>query len=293
MSTICKQIPHYIPMACVSVAISLLLCMRAGAQAEVGSAPLAGASTSVQPVQSSRPDSSEQASLLPNAPGSFDASLSSETTGEHVSSASDFGARGVAVGVGASLPEATRTQKYIKPGQTVPVLTADDKVLLGVRNAFAPYSVFGWFASAGYEQMTNSSPNDGTDRGAFGQRLGAAALLNTSEDILSDSVMANFLHEDPRYYRMGPMHNVFVRIAYSGTRPIITRTDAGRTSLNLSFLAGNMGGAALTNLYYPSVNCGGVQTMETFGGSLIQSVAGNVLSEFYGDFKHLLRPRHN
>jgi len=191
------------------------------------------------------------------------------------------------------MPEASPTQKFIRPGQIVPTLTGGGKVLLGLKNAFMPFEASGWFASAGYEHVMNSSPNYGTDRGAFGQRLGAAAVRDSSESIFSDSVMANIFHEDPRYYQMGPAHNFFVRLVYSGTRPMFTRTDSGRTSLNLALLTGTMGGAALTNLYYPQVNRGMTQTMETFGGSLGGAALSDVVSEFYGSVKHMFRSRTN
>jgi hypothetical protein len=222
--------------------------------------------------------SSSEASLtLPDAPG-FSSSpmlLTGAPTGSGASSN------------GASLPEASRTTKYIEPGQSAPKLAAGDKVLLGLRDAVSPFSAVGWLASAGYEQLVNGSPNYGTDRGAFGQRLGAAAIRDISEGIFSDSVMSPLLREDPRYYRMGPSHNFFVRLVYSGTRPIITRTDGGSTTPNIAELAGNLAGAGLTNAYYPQLNRGGKQTLETFGGSLGGAAIGDVVSEFYGDFIHL------
>ena len=128
-----------------------------------------------------------------------------------------------------------------------------------------------------------ASPNYGTDRGAFGQRLGAAAIRDASEGIFSDSIMSPLLHEDPRYYRLGPSHNFFVRAIYAGTRPIITRTDGGRTSPNLAELSGTLAGSALTQAYYPQLNRGATQVMETFGGSLGGSAVGDVVSEFFED----------
>jgi hypothetical protein len=160
-----------------------------------------------------------------------------------------------------------------------------------VRDAFSPFSASGWFSSAGYEQLMNGSPNYGTDRGAFGQRLGAGALRDVSEDVFSDSVMAPLLHEDPRYYRLGPTHNFLVRLAYAGTRPIITRTDGGRTSPNLALLSGTLGGAALTNLYYPRFNRGPQQTMETFGSSIGGTALGDVVSEFCADVINFIHPQ--
>lgn len=185
---------------------------------------------------------------------------------------------------GASVsPEASRTQMFIEAGQTAPQLTARETAVLGVKDSFSLVTIAGWFTSAGYDQLLNSSPNYGTDRGAFGERLGAAAICNSSEDLLSYSVMAPLLHEDPRYYRMGSGHNFFERLVYAGTRPIITRTNSGHSTPNLALILGNAEGSALTNAYYPQVNRGMEQTMETLGLSIGGSAIGDVLGEFYGD----------
>jgi len=61
----------------------------------------------------------------------------------------------------------------------------------------------------------------------------------------------------------------------------------------LVLLSGTLGGATLTNLYYPQVNRGMTQTMETFGGSLGGAAMGDVVSEFYGGFKHMLHLGHD
>jgi hypothetical protein len=229
---------------------------------------------------------------LPDEPGAV-------LRSSYISRASDpngvAGARAdqAASAMASSLPEASHTQKYIEPGQVAPKQDVGDKVLLGLRDAVSPFSAVGWLASAGYEQVLNGSPNYGTDRGAFGQRLGAAAIRDATEAVFSDSVMSPVFHEDPRYYRLGPSHNFFIRLIYSGTRPIIGRTDGGRTSPNVAQLAGTLAGAALASAYYPPLNRGFTQTMETFGGSLGGSAVGDVVSEFYHDFTQVFRSKRN
>ena len=41
------------------------------------------------------------------------------------------------------------------------------------------------------------------DSGAFGERLGAAGIRDTTQGVFTDSVFAPLLHEDPRYYMAG------------------------------------------------------------------------------------------
>jgi hypothetical protein len=234
------------------------------------------------------------ARTLPNAPGFVAVTADSSSSNDDLRPPTSVApSNSIVASAIVSMPVASRTQKYIEPDQIAPTLNASDKALLGVRSAFSPFAVSGWFVTSGYSQLMNGSPNYGTDRGAYGQRLGAAAIRDATEGVFGDSVMSSFFHEDPRYYRMGPTHNVFVRLIYSSTRPVFTRTDGGRFTPNLALLSGTMGGAALTNLYYPQVNRGMSETLQTFGGSLGGSAVSNIVNEFSGDFKHMLHHGYN
>jgi hypothetical protein len=182
---------------------------------------------------------------------------------------------------------ASRWDTIILPGEQAPSLTAKDKFLMGARDSVTPFSAIGWIASAGWSHLTNGPPNYGTDKGAFGQRLGAAAIRDTSEDVFSTS-MAGVLHEDPRYYKLGRSHSITKRVIYAATRAIITRTDSGSTTPNFALISGNLAGAALTNAYYPPLNHGAKQTMIIFGGSMGGSALGFGVSEFLGDALQLM-----
>ena len=162
-------------------------------------------------------------------------------------------------------------------------MTVHDKIVGGLRDSVSLFSVAGWLGSAGWEHLWNSSPNYGTDSGAFGERLGAATLRGISEGVFTDSLFAPIFHEDPRYYVMGPGHNFFKRAIYAGTRTIITRTDSGHSTPNLALLAGNFAGSALTIPYYPAVNTSFKEVCITFGGSVGGSAVGFVVNEFIVD----------
>jgi hypothetical protein len=191
--------------------------------------------------------------------------------------------------------EASTTEKYILPGQLAPKLDVGDKIELGFIHGISLYSAAGWVVSSGYSHIVNTTPNYGTDSGAYGQRLGAAALRGYSDEVLRDSVMANVFHQDPRYYKMGPRHNVVVRTLYSTSRIFVTRGDDGSLQPNYSLIAGNAMGAALTNAYYPDVNRGFGQTMETFGTSMYGSAFSFFAAEFLSgalEAAHLKQARY-
>lgn len=188
---------------------------------------------------------------------------------------------------------AGRLDKFIEPTEIAPPLTAGDKVLLGIRSSVTPFTIAGWVGSATYGQITDGTPNYGQNFRGFSQRLGAAAARSSSEDIFTDSIFAPLLHQDPRYYELGRGHNPAARAVYAISRVFITRTDGGRTTLNLSLLAGNGAGAALTQTYYPPINRGVEETAKTFGTSLGGSALGFVLSEFLGPAARRFELKHS
>jgi hypothetical protein len=193
------------------------------------------------------------------------------------------------VGHGAPPEVAPVTMKYIPPGWTVQTpLSAHEKVVLGLRDLYDPLNFAAIFASAGYEQLLNGSPNYGTDRGAFGERLGAASIRETTQGLFTDSLFSPMLHEDPRYYIEGPQYGFVHRTLYAITRPLVTRTDSGRTSINGALLLGYAASSALSYTYYPPINRNFHDTVDTFGSGIGGAALGFFVSEFSGDVLHLL-----
>jgi hypothetical protein len=235
--------------------------------------------------------SSDDATLtLPDAPGASIAGSSAAIPDNSTSADAAFDPS-----TKAPPAMASRYQKYISPGENAPKETTGDKFLLGVTTAISPFSMLGWLVSAGYAQVTDTSPNyTGSTGRTFSQRLGAAAALNSSREIFGDSILCPVFHQDPRYYEMGKSHSFFKRLVYSGTRPLIGRTDGGRTIPNFAGLGGTLAASALSQAYYPPVNRGATQVAETFGTSLGGAALGYVVSEFGGDvisFLHLKKSK--
>ncbi len=170
--------------------------------------------------------------------------------------------------------------KYIPSGWKAQQLDYAGKVKMGATDLYSIGSIGSIFLSAGYEQLTNGEPNYGTDKGAFGQRLGASAIRGTSQDIFTDMVFAPLLHEDSRYYQLGPSHSFFRRTTYAITRPLVTRTDTGHQTVNGGLLLGYAAAAALTPTYYPQINRNFHDTASTYLGSIGGAALGSFITEF-------------
>ena len=170
--------------------------------------------------------------------------------------------------------------KYIPAGWTAQPITPHDKVLLGLKDLVSPLDALGMLTSAGYSFALKGEPNYGTNRGAFGETLGAAAIRETTEGIFTDTVFAPLLHEDPRYYVEGTHYGFFHRFAYAGTREILTHTDSGHSSVNGAMILGYAASSALSYTYYPKINKNFDDTAATMGGSLGGAAIGFLVSEF-------------
>jgi hypothetical protein len=181
----------------------------------------------------------------------------------------------------------------IAPNEIAQPMPVHDKVVSGLKNSVSLFTATGWVASAGWAQLKDGSPNYGTDKGAYGQRLGAVAIRNVSQDIFSDCLFASVFHQDPRYYIMGRHHNILKRAAYAATRAVVGRTDDGHTTPNFALFAGHAAASALTVTYYPAKNTTFSEVAETFGGSIGGSAIGHVVTEFIGDALQYAHLRKN
>ncbi len=189
----------------------------------------------------------------------------------------------------APKPLAPLYNKYIEPSQRAQPLTGlGRKLLFGADQIISPYFFVAVVGSATYEQATNGSPNYGTNGGAYGQRLGAAAIRDASQSVFTDGLMPAVFHQDPRYYVRGKSHNAFVRGTYAVSRVFITRTDGGANAPNYSLFAGHAATAILQNAYYPDVNHGVEETAKGFASSFAGAALSNTVREFFPDLLHLV-----
>ncbi len=179
-------------------------------------------------------------------------------------------------------------RKYIMPDMRAQTITARDKVIIGLKGAYSLQNFGGIIVASGYEQLRNGQPNYGTDRGAFGQRLGAAGIRDTTQGVFTDSVFAPLLHEDPRYYIQGNQYSFGHRVFYALIRPVITRSDSGRRTINGAQLLGYASSTALDNAFYPASNRNAADNAKAYASSIGGSALSSLLIEFTASFWHVL-----
>jgi len=172
-------------------------------------------------------------------------------------------------------------------------LRVQDKWLLFVKESVDPYSFASAAAGAGLSQWHNDDPKYGDGFKPYLQRFGAAQADLTTQNFFADAVLASWFHEDPRYFRMGPSNSIKRRVAYAMSRVLITRRDSGKDGFNFSGILGMGMGIGLSNAYYPPNSRTTGEIESRLGTSLISSALGNLLPEFWPDFRaKLAKMRH-
>jgi hypothetical protein len=179
------------------------------------------------------------------------------------------------------------------PNLQVAPLTARQKFTLVLKETVDPFTFASAAMGAGMSQAGNGTPKYGYGMAAYGQRFGAAFADMASQNFFSDGLLATLLHEDPRYYRMGPGHSVPRRVVHSMSRLVLTRKDSGGLTFNYAGVGGMAMGIALSNAYYPSASVSGSVTAGRFVSSITGAALGNLLPEFWPDVREKLGHLHH
>lgn len=186
---------------------------------------------------------------------------------------------------------ASKWYGIVDPDEKVPPLYARDKMVFWVHE---DSSAIGWIPgiiSAGWGQLLVSDPNYGSDSAAFGERVGAAALRDTSMRFFSDSLIPTLAHEDPRYFRKA-YGGIRERGVYAAERVFIDQRDNGTRGFNLSVVVGHLAASAITPTYYPAPSANGRVVMTTWALSLAGAAGGNVFFEFWPDIRNRVFHHH-
>jgi hypothetical protein len=164
-------------------------------------------------------------------------------------------------------------------------LTPKQKWNLAFKENIDPFNIASAAMAAGFSQIGNQTPKYGAGGQAYGKRFGAALADFGTQNVFSAGLLANLLHQDPRYYRKGPATGVLQRVVYSVSRIVIARQDTGAAAFNASGVFGTAMGIAASNLYYPAVSRRASVMLGRLNTSFTGGIMGNLMSEFWPDLQ--------
>ena len=175
------------------------------------------------------------------------------------------------------------------PDTNVCPLTAHQKFNVWLQRSYSPANLLAAGVDAAIWQATDDDPRGyGQGWDAYGSRYGASLATTESARFFQSFLLPAILKQDPRYFRKG-QGGFGSRFAYSISRVLVTRTDAGRQSFNFSAVGGAFAAAALSNTYLPDVNRDAGRTMASAGLSLANTAGWHLLDEFGPDIWRKLR----
>lgn len=167
----------------------------------------------------------------------------------------------------------------------VPPLTAREKWILAEKETVDPFNIATAFLTAAESQAGNETPKYGEGCANFGRRFGAALADFGTQNFFSAGVLANLLHQDPRYFRKGPQSRILSRVVYSISRLVIAPQDSGRSAFNASGIGGMALGIVASNAYYPAASVRGSVMAGRVTTSMMGGAVGNLMSEFWPDLQ--------
>ena len=133
----------------------------------------------------------------------------------------------------------------------LPPLSLKDKFWLATQDSFDYSSFISAGMLAGVSQANKSYREFGQGAKGYGRYFWHAVADQAVGNYMTEAIVPAVTHEDPRYYALGH-GGFFKRTGYAVSRLLVTRTDSGRGTFNLSEIVGNGAGAGISDLYYPS-----------------------------------------
>jgi carboxypeptidase family protein len=157
-------------------------------------------------------------------------------------------------------------------------LTTKLKFRLAMKTSTDVFTVVGVGAFAAINQA-GDTPNYVQGWKGYGERVGAASADGFSDIMIGGALLPSLLRQDPRYYFKGT-GTTKSRIFHAISSPFICRGDNGKSQPNYSSVGGDIGSAALSNLYYPQSNRGTGLIFQNFGITTGERMLSDLVQEF-------------
>jgi len=167
---------------------------------------------------------------------------------------------------------------YVVYGPTPAPLTTKLKFHLALKTSSDAVTILGVAALAGMNQA-GDTPDYRQGAKGYGQRVGAVAANGLSDIMIGGAILPSLLHQDPRYYYQGT-GTAKSRTLHALSSPFVCRGDNGKRQPNYSSLGGDLGSAALSNVYYPASNRGAGLVFSNFFLTTGERMLSSVLQEF-------------
>lgn len=167
---------------------------------------------------------------------------------------------------------------YVVYDQNPAPMTTKLKFHLALKTSTDVVTFLGVAVLAGMNQA-GDTPDYRQGWTGYAERFGAAYADGFSDIMIGGAILPSLLHQDPRYYYQGTGTNRS-RTFHALASPFVCRGDNGKLQPNYSSIGGDLGSAAISNLYYPPSNRGAGLVFENLALSTGERMVSSLLQEF-------------
>jgi hypothetical protein len=172
--------------------------------------------------------------------------------------------------------------RAISTDQKLPSETVKEKFLTTTEDSFDYSSIFIPALLAGYNMSTRATPEFHQGGVGYGRYLWHSVVDQTSENYMVEFIVPTLTHEDNRYYTLG-RGGFLKRTGYALSRIVVTRSDAGHETFNVSEVMGAGASSGISNLYYPSQERSFGNTATEWGTNVGVDALSFMAREFWPD----------
>lgn len=144
---------------------------------------------------------------------------------------------------------------------------------------------------AGFNQASDSEQEWGQGAQGYAKRFGAAYSDSFIGNFFGNAVLTSLLREDPRYYQKGT-GNKMKRVLWAATSTVWCKRDNGTWGPNYANVGGNMIGAAIARVYYPTSERTVGDTISDGVTVSVEGIAGSEIIEFWPDLARYMKRKH-
>jgi hypothetical protein len=182
--------------------------------------------------------------------------------------------------------------RAVSVNQKLPPQSAKEKFIGATQDSF-DYSSFVYAGMlAGVAQAEDSYPEFHQGLAGYARYYWHTFADQANENYWVEFILPAGLHQDSRYYTLG--HGGLVkRTAYSFSRILITRTDAGNETFNASEIVGAGAAAGISDLYYPSQERDWTKTGQRWLTNVSLDGATFIFKEFWPDINSAIFHQKN
>lgn len=161
-------------------------------------------------------------------------------------------------------------------------LTPGQKFQLFFKSSTDPWPFMLAGSIAGIGQAADSYEEWGQGAQGYAKRFGAAYSDAFIGNFFGNAVLPVVMHEDPRYFQMGT-GSPTKRVLWAAASTVWCRRDNGKWGPNYANVAGNLIGAAISNVYYPASEHTVSNTINDGLSVSAEGIIGAELIEFWPD----------